>query len=607
MKLHSPRGAAGRLLLAIVAATLVAGPARAGQPTGLKAFFRSGQTFITWKESGAARYRLYRSAGKIAEVKAAKLIAVVAKGSSRYPLESQYKGPYVVHGPDGAAARTYNLNLGYEVLAGIAGKSGYGSRYIIEDNPGADPAKMLPADTGLFVYTPHEAGTFYYAVTAVGADGEEDRSLSDANRLAGGVAEKREPLGAVLVYKAAVKDGSGKVVGDQRVYCHWMDAAEWNPGPTGGYAFNFGVGVPSTKPRGLIMFLHGYSGYYGTRGPTGDVVSVVPGDPYQTWFYGHRDVSGKKVVNYTERRMLATVDFVVRQLRREGLEVDANKVYLLGASMGGTGGNFLGARYGDVFVAAIASLGAVDHNRNGNWTGSAERLLWGARSEALPANEAANVWDHQNLIKWHLANMGKETAFMLDGHASNDGSVPFTAVPDYYEALQKAKRPFAAVWGTWGHSGMHEPRWPNHRWWGMFQFNLNESLPAIGWATSNDDPRKQPSGQINEKVEWCSRENDFDKGSTGDNLVDEPGRWACCIRSLTGRQTASITPRRCQKFKPKPGQTFRWENHGYADPAQPSKVADGTVTADRHGLVTVEKFQFDKPGWGNRLVIYAEK
>ena len=582
MRVHQHRGI---LCLSLLMVVMAPSAARAEQASEQKAFFRSGQTFITWAECGAAKYRLYRAAGKITDLKAVKLIATVPKGSSSYKLEQTRK-----------------------VLAKIAGKGGYGRRYIIQDNPGADPAKMLAADTGLFVYTPHEAGTFYYAVTAVNA-GKENTALTDANRLAKGVAEKAQPIGAVLVFKAPAKDGKGKVVGEKRVYCHWMDAAKWNPVPDGGYAYNFGVGIPAgKKARGMIVWMHGYSGYYGLRGPVYNMVSITPGDPYQTWFYGHRDATGKTVVNYTERRMLLTIDFVARQLTSEGVDPNPNKIYAFGASMGGTGGNFLGARYGNVFTAAIASLGAVDHNRNGKWTRVAEQRLWGKRSEKLPTSGGGSVWDHQNLIKWHLANVGRETAFMLDGHASNDGSIPFDAVPDYYEALQKAKRPFMAIWGPWGHSGIHEPKSPNHRWWGTLQFNKDESLPAVAFATSSDDPRKKRrAGQINCKLEWSARENDFDKRSTADDVVDEPGRWGCCLRSLAGKQTASITPRRCRKFKPRPGAKCRWENHSYADPAKPAKITGGTVTADKHGLVTVEKFEFGKAGWGNRLIIHAEK
>jgi len=348
------------------------------------------------------------------------------------------------------------------------------------------------------------------------------------------------------------------------------------------------------------------------------MVSLAPGDPHQSWFYGHKNEKGDAVVDYTERRMVLTVNTAVRLLKREGIEVDVNKLYIHGGSMGGTGANFLGARHGDVFAAVLASKGAVDHNRNGNWTRSAERLLWGTRARNLPTNSGDKVWDHQNLIKWHAKNMDKETAFFLDAHASNDGSVRFDAVPDYYAALQKAKRPFAAVWAPWGHSGFEDPHWPNHAWWGVFTFNKDESVPAIGNASSSDKPTPGGRGEINTHIEWSSREHDFDKNSKKDDLVDETDRWEVCLRSCNyhrsqsrrknvDKQTADVTPRRCRKFKAKPGETFRWENWSCANPAKPVKITEGTVKADRHGLVTVEKFEINHAGWGNRLVIRRKK
>lgn len=36
-------------------------------------------------------------------------------------------------------------------------------------------------------------------------------------------------------------------------------------------------------------------------------------------------------------------------------------------------------------------------------------------------------------------------------------------------------------------------------------------------------------------------------------------------------------------------------------------VAEGAVEADKRGLVTVEKFEINKAGWGNRLVIERAK
>ncbi|PCJ52118.1 MAG: hypothetical protein COA79_24585 [Planctomycetota bacterium] len=549
---------------------------QAAEVTELKAFFRDGQTFITWKESEAKTYKVYRSAKKIKSVKDAELVATVAKGSASYPLEVKRK-----------------------VLEKTTKKKGYGFRYIIEDNPAADPAKMLSQGTGLFVFTAQETGTFYYAVIPDGGT-----TAGSGSSLDKGIAEKKEPLGAVLVFKAETKDKKGNVTGDRRVYCHWMDHRNWNPRPYGGYAVNFGVGATKGKPKGICMFLHGYSGYYGVRGQTQNMVTITPGDPYQSWFYGHKAADGKTIVNYTEKRILLTIDTVKRILKKEGLEVPETKTYIHGGSMGGTGANFMAAWHPEVFAAVLASKGAVDHNRNGKWTGTSERLLWGKRSENLKTTDGKKVWELLNLCKWHVKNRGKETAFILDAHASNDRSVPFDAVPDYYDALNKARRPFAAIWGPWGHGGFKEPRIQNHKWWGMFSFNSDESVPAISNCSSNDNPRKQKSGQMNCKLEWSARENDFHKQGTKDNIVDKVDRWEVNIRSKSGaEQTADITPRRCKNFKPKPGEEFIWENLNCKSVNRPEKVAEGTVKADADGLVTVEKFKFGTAGWGNRLVI----
>jgi hypothetical protein len=558
--------------------------AGAAKVENMQAFNRAGQTFVTWTENGAQEYRLYRSPQPITRVAGFRPVATMPSGTGNFASELARK----------------DAKTGKVPMETITGAAGYGLRYVIKDNPAADPSAMLPEGTGLYVYTPHEADKFYYAITAV-HDGQEDVSNFAS---IGPIEEKPGQLGAVLMYQKDQFDKNGAKVATLRLYTHWMDAASWNPEPTGGAAFTFGLAIP-VKPRGLAVQLHGYSGTYDLHEPLADMVTLIPADPYQSWWYGYRDPGGKQVVNYTQQRIVATIGFVLRQMAAEGVHVDANKIYTHGGSMGGTGGNELGAWNGDLFAAVLASKGAVDHNRNGKWTADSVRL-WGKPSDNLPTNQGDKVWDHMNLIAWHLAHPEVETAFFLDAHASNDESVVFDAVPEYYEALQKARRPFAATWGPWGHGGFAEPRWPNHKWWGTFQFNRDESVPAIGYATSNDKPVAGGTGQINCKIEWCSRENDFDPSTTRDNAVDKPDRWEMQFRSPSGPQTAMITPRRYQLFKPKAGDKFHWENWSYADPAKPVKVAEGDIAADQYGLVSVERFAIDKPGWGNRLVIYKQ-
>jgi hypothetical protein len=565
-----------RWLLLIVAWP---GLALAAGPTELNVFFRSGQSFITWKESGADKYSLYRSDKPIADVKTATLLAEVAPGSSKFATEARKDGHY---------------------LEKVSGKQGYGLRYVIQDNGDCDPSKMPAQDTGLFVHTAHQAGKFYYAVA------DADGAVGPGNSLAQPVEEKPQPAGAVLVYrKASPADG-----GAHRIYTHWMDDADWNPKPTGGYAFNFGLALPdSKKSPGLLLRLHAYGCRYEVYGPQAGGVMLVVDDPNWDWYYGYRNPAGTQVVNYSERRMIQTVELALRLAAEAGCEVDRGRIQINGGSMGGSGANLLAAMHGDLFAAATTNKGMVNYNMTARPLQTAEKNLWGTRQEDLPANTGDRAWNHMDLIRWHLANVGRETAFIVDTHSSTDEILPFDPVPEYYQALQKARRPFVAIWAPVAHmAAIDPPAWRNYPAWPSWTIRIDETVPAIGYATSSDAPVAGGKGQINYKVEWCCSGNDFDKGSTKDDIVDAPGRWEMCIRSLAGPQTATITPRRCQKFKAAAGKTYRWENWSFADPAKPIKAAEGTVKADEFGLVSVEKFAFGQAGWGNRLVIFpAEK
>ena len=74
-------------LAVLIAGVLAGGSLEAAQPTEVKAFFRDGQTFLTWKEDAASKgetYRVYR-AGKpltTAGLPRAKMVLEVREGSS---------------------------------------------------------------------------------------------------------------------------------------------------------------------------------------------------------------------------------------------------------------------------------------------------------------------------------------------------------------------------------------------------------------------------------------------------------------------------------------------------------------------------------------------
>jgi len=124
-----------------------------------------------------------------------------------------------------------------------------------------------------------------------------------------------------------------------------------------------------------------------------------------------------------------------------------------------------------------------------------------------------------------------------------------------------------------------------------------------------------PRGTWNGHFAWSSRGRDFDAKRAEDDVVDEARRWAICLRLHDNRfsewngetATVDVTPRRCRKFKPRPGQAVHWLNLDCSNPDAMKKIAEGDVTADKHGLVTVPRVTVGRKGWGNRLVLTRKK
>ncbi|MGC8875363.1 MAG: hypothetical protein ACP5SI_13075, partial [Chloroflexia bacterium] len=293
-------------------------PRLPAQPSDLRALRRPGQTFLTWRESpDADRYRIYRHTVPIdaRTIVAATRIAEVPRGSGYYRREAE----------------------GCPSAPSVSPISQ--TRFVITDVQGVGLGPELPEGSGLFVATTQRAGTYYYAVTAV--TGElENRSDFERNT-AGPVVESVAPIGAVRVWESPSSLGA--------VYTQWMPDTGWNPGLEG-YAHNFYVGLPQeyfARPDDfpLVVVLHDYDEAYrvpqdaetGGDGVPGDwsAIYVLPDDRCRTLWYGYGDwlqapgdppPPGGMVVNYTERRLLAMLAFLLRTYR-----VDEERVYLYGS------------------------------------------------------------------------------------------------------------------------------------------------------------------------------------------------------------------------------------------------------------------------------------
>jgi hypothetical protein len=722
-----------RHALTLVAATASTAAARAAPPEA-EAFFREGQTFLTWREDASATgewYCVYAAAEPITaqNVAQAKCVARIPEGSRRFQF---------LRNVDIASQPFFNKLAQEKWMQAIQ----------IEDDENG--ARQLPEGTGLFIRTIHAPAKTWYAVT-VERDGTEDRVALMATEAA--VEEVVQPPGAVLQRKLADR---------YYLYAMFCDYEVWNPDGVEdnweGYTHVFHVRVPDAgarntgEPYPVAVKLHAYSAWDGWNLDSAwpDMhVNLAMIDYHLTWWFGYHDCLPTldpvtklpppgKVVNFTERRVLQATRWLASNPRNLPCRVDPERIVLFGGSMGGTGTHTIGSRNGDVFAAAFADEGIWNWalgERWNIWQGNVRRP-YGPLERNDPTLDGVPVYDALNRTKQAAEHPERELPFFDIGQGLADYVIPFHGVDEFWTALEKGKHPYAAGWGLFGHlpwagpasamdyrlmrrdevvpalanascngalrssfriMGIHEGLTPktlrieagslnkdvnvreqNDHVEGSFPpdmkgktlvLGLNAACPktifriasntatelTIGegdliafqpeltaWEVGlvKEEIRKKegqvrepkaeerlsmsealkkrfiicdgdPCGTWNGHFQWSTKHQNFDASSTQDDIVDEAGRMAMCLRVTTNRfsrwdgesATADVTPRRCRNFRPAPGEKVRWENWDMTAPAQPVRRAEGWVEADAHGLVTVPEFVVGRKGWGSRLVL----
>ena len=392
---------------------------------GIQAFHRSGQTFITWQEDAAVAgesYQVYRHTAPItaANLNAATLLTdrwgPLAEGSSAYVNEREWPSPW---DPDPVQRN-----------------------FIVQDD-----GPELSDTTGLFVWTTHDSGTFYYAVTTVRA-GVEDRNLvagQDATTV--GLAETVAKPAPIRVHTTASGRGF--------VYTQFMDYAEWNP-TFEGYAYNYSVALPpgydGSEAVPLMIYMQGWGGRYGVNDGTPydfNSIWVEVDDPRQTWHYGfNADVDYRTaalppttgtIVNFTEQRILQAIDEVSRLYN-----VDENRIHGHGSSMGGSGMLSLGLRYPNVFAAVYAGLPMTDYAAADGSGGSTDwrsdlEPKWGTIAANLPVENrgvhaahlaeynGTGVWDWMDHQTQAVLRRGDETAYLCVAHTMQDDVIDWVS------------------------------------------------------------------------------------------------------------------------------------------------------------------------------------
>lgn len=577
---------------------------------GVEAFYRAGQTFVTWPEDTAVAgeaYHVYRHTAPItsANLEAATRLTgrwgPIVEGSAAYTNERSW--------PNAADPQPRQRNF-----------------IITDDGP------ELPDMTGLFVWTTHEDGTFYYAVTTV-AGGVEDRTIVPGqNATLTGVVETVATPAPIRVQTTASGHGF--------VYTQFMDYAEWNP-TFDGYAYNYSVALPvgydGSAAVPLLVYMQGWGDRYGVHdGTPWDFNSIWldVDDPRQTWHYGysadfdyrtfdpddpHPPTTGT-IVNFTEQRILQAVDEVTRLFR-----VDEQRIHGHGSSMGGSGMLTLGMRYPNVFAAVYAGLPMTDYAAADGRDGSTDwrpdlEPKWGTRAANLPienrgphaahltAYNGLGVWDWMDHQTQLVAQRGADMAYLCYAHTMQDDVIDWeTQGQPLPGALEAGRIGFQGAAVPGGHS------WPGFDGsnelmiggdagggWSRFAFRRDMSFPAVSQA-SRAPPIPPPTSTTqtycyHTDIEWSVPWHPF-----GALITDEPAEYGITLRSTSGDQMADITPRRLQRFVASPGMSFQWTN---TDTATGTVLQAGTVSADADGLLTIAGVQI-RAG-GSRLAIMAD-
>ena len=313
----------------------------------------------------------------------------------------------------------------------------------------------------------------------------------------------------------------------------------------------------SSSKHPLLVCLHSAGGSGESEMPSnvqrianaGDsFVGLIPNSKFAgDWWWGRETLMQDKekyakTDTPAERRVLATIEWVVRTYK-----IDPARIYLHGISMGGSGVLGLGMAHGEIFAALLAGVPA-----------GADHML--ARTPLADPPPALIFFSHKDTWSSQVEKM--------------------------LEVARNNRYAFVCAWGPWGHLNHYEMTNPaafNFPW---LSIRRDEVYPVFtntstderypGFQSDAEDQR----GQMNAYFRWKP-------------IQDERRSCALDIRLVTSAElgggvqvpteaVTDITLRRLEKFRVKPGREHRW-----AVEVAGLETAHGKVTADSHSLITV--------------------
>jgi len=634
-----------KALLITILLTLLGTPLEAAsQVTGVKAFFRDGQTFLTWQENTTVKgetYHVYRSDEPITTQNLAdnSMIATVPEGSSRFEEMWAKDGSDLLKNSD-----THKQ---------VAAAPRIIPRLCIEDAGDDNKAKMLAESTALLVWTIKEAERkSYYAVTTV-IDGNEDKIVTPKNS-SGPVLEKIEPIGAVLYYRERPtypddNKGEKAKLNARDWYIMYMDYELWNHDYIG-YAFPFSISLNAFQENGKTPDIHldgigtmpVFSAARSNYG-AGDLRNhPTEGNGLSTWYFGYgtrvkNRESGmdlkQEIANYIQYRIMQTVLWARRKYN-----ITDPRFQVKGMSMGASGALGYALNFPKFVTACWAHEGVTDysdtlsnHLVNGKHIVMWKSTIWGNYGDPKLKNPVKNlpfgdpqqdwylqfngtpVFDYRNAATFLAENVAEDFPLIGASHGWQDDSVPAKNQAAPFEKYIKDSRhcfnysiwDAGHNWGTAGGTGT--PMGPYMRW-DESRPGFSNVPPIAGYKNGKLDPT---SHTYMYRAIWGV----IEKPVHGKKIEETEDTWSLPImhNAMQGQEEdyfVDITPRNLQKMKVKEGEKFKYEIKNLDNSnividfkkfANGSEVENtfkisGVIVADKYNLLLVPNVPISKAG-----------
>lgn len=324
-------------------------------------------------------------------------------------------------------------------------------------------------------------------------------------------------------------------------------------------------------------------GTEGAEGPRGHFLYYPPADCYGLypdcranggvgdWWWGGTEPNQKAPRNLgpdptpCEKRVEATVKWMLSQY-----PTDANRVYLTGISMGGSGSLGFGVPRGDLFASIMVHVPA-----------GAVHVQQRMQLAPLEVPAGRKYADPPVVVAYSGIDDGwaKDQAVLIKG-------------------MHDRKFAFIDFWGRSGHDSTRQRIHANCDLAFSFpwlEIKKNEAYPAFTDATSDakapwlasDGAASDATGQINAFFRWKNIEDSAETFAMELRLLN-PDEVKSAIPFPT-ESTANVTLRRLQKFKVPEGNACDWEL------TQDAKViSKGTVQANAEHLLTIPQLPISR-------------